>query len=297
VAVVLISTPLLADSLTALEGHRLVAGEPGSDAEAEALICPPTMPVTGAQLSQMPSLRVIAVAGTGTDAIDLETAAARGIAVLTAGEALVETTADLAFGLIIAASRLMGEAEAMLRAGRWSGLGFLDTFGRDVYGATLGLVGYGRIGRAVGRRAGGFAMEVLHHTRNPTGEPGWREDLDSLLEASDIVSLHVPLTDSTRGLIDGRRIGLIGPDGVLVNTARGAVVDEYALAQALERGELLSAGLDAYEHEPLLKPELLAAPRAVLLPHIGSATDRTRRALLALAAERVAGFLAAPRSG
>jgi glyoxylate reductase len=296
VAVVLISTPVLAESLTALEGHRLVSGEPGSEAGAEALICPPTMAVTGAAIAQMPSLRVIAVAGTGTDAIDLETATARGIAVLTAGEALVETTADLAFGLIIAASRLMGETEAIVRAGRWSGLGFLDTFGRDVHGATLGLVGYGRIGRAVGRRAGGFAMEVLHHTLNPTGEPGWREDLDSLLRDSDIVSLHVPLTDSTRGLIDGRRIGLIGPDGVLVNTARGAVVDEYALAQALLRGELLAAGLDVYEHEPLLKPELLAAPRTVLLPHIGSATDRTRRAMLALAAERVAEFLAAPRS-
>jgi len=135
-------------------------------------------------------------------------------------------------------------------------------------------------------------MEVAHHTRTPTGEPGWIADLDELLAASDIVSLHVPLTDDTRGMIDARRIGLIGPEGVLVNTARGAVVDEYALAGALERGELLAAGLDVYEHEPLLKPELLGAPRTVLLPHIGSATAPTRAAMLALAAERLAGFLA-----
>jgi glyoxylate reductase len=167
----------------------------------------------------------------------------------------------------------------------------MDTQGRDVHGATLGLVGYGRIARAVARRAAGFSMTVLHHTRSRTDEPGWRENLDAMLVDSDIVSVHIPLTESTRGLIDARRIALIGPSGVLVNTARGAVVDEFALATALERGELLAAGLDVYEYEPLLKPELLAAPRTVLLPHIGSATERTRRAMLSLAAEKVAAFL------
>jgi len=288
---VLISTPLVEEPLSVLRGHELIAGEPGADSEADALICAPTVPVTGEALAAMPRLRVIGVAGAGTDAIDIDAAAARGIAVLTAGEALVETTADLAFGLILAASRLMGEAEAALRNGSWHGWGFMDTLGRDVGGATLGLVGYGKIARAVGRRAEGFAMTVLHHTRTQTGERGWRADLDSLLADSDIVSLHVPLTDATRGLIDARRIGLIGPQGVLVNTARGAVVDEAALAGALERRDLLAAGLDVYEHEPRVRPELLAAPRAVLLPHIGSATDRTRRAMLALAAERVAAFL------
>jgi lactate dehydrogenase-like 2-hydroxyacid dehydrogenase len=292
VARILIATPLVPDSFVALEGHELRAGAPGSDATAEALICPPTVPVTAAALVAMPALRVVAVAGAGTDAVDLQAAAARGVAVLSAGEALVETTADLAFALILAASRLTSEAEGTLRAGRWSGWSFMDTFGRDVSGATLGLVGYGRIARAVARRAVGFAMTVLHHARTPSREPGYRAELDALLAESDIVSLHVPLTDATRGLIDARRIGLIGPQGVLVNSARGAVVDEYALAGALERGELLAAGLDVYEHEPLLKPELLAAPRTVLLPHIGSATDRTRRAMLALAAERVAEFLA-----
>jgi glyoxylate reductase len=292
VARVLIATPLLDDALVALRGHELVGGEPGEDPLADALLCPPTLPVTAEAIARMERLRVIAVAGAGTDAVDLDAARRRGIEVLSAGEALVETTADLAFALILSASRLTGEAERTLRSGRWAGWGFMETFGRDVHGATLGIVGFGRIGRAVARRAAGFAMEVLHHARTPTGEPGWREDLDSLLADSDIVTLHVPLTAQTRGLIDARRIGLIGCEGVLVNTARGAVVDEYALAGALERGELLAAGLDVYEHEPLLKPELVAAPRAVLLPHIGSATERTRRAMLALAADRIAVFLA-----
>jgi lactate dehydrogenase-like 2-hydroxyacid dehydrogenase len=288
---VLISTPLIADCLSTLRAHELVEGAPGEGSDAEALICPPTVPVSAAAISAMPRLRVIAVAGAGTDAVDLDAAAARGIEVLTAGEALVETTADLAFGLILSASRTTGEAESALRGGRWEGWAFMDTHGRDVHGATLGLVGYGRIGRAVARRAAGFSMTVLHHTRNRTGEPGWCQDLDEMLIESDIVSVHVPLTEETRGLIDAKRIALIGPGGVLVNTARGAVIDEFALAGALERGELLAAGLDVYEYEPLLKPELLAAPRAVLLPHIGSATEATRRAMLSLAAARVAAFL------
>jgi lactate dehydrogenase-like 2-hydroxyacid dehydrogenase len=293
VARVLLSIPAVDGCLDALSAHERVEGPPGSDAAAEGLLCTPVIPVDAGAIAAMPALRAIAVAGAGTDAIDLEAARARGIEVLSAGEALVETTADLAFALILAASRQASEAEATLRAGRWSGWGFMDTLGRDVHGATLGLVGYGRIGRAVARRAGGFGMEVLHHTRTPTGEPGWRGDLDALLAASDIVSLHVPLSSSTRGLIDARRIDLIGPSGVLVNTARGAVVDEISLAAALRDGRLLAAGLDVYTAEPSVAPELLAAPRAVLLPHIGSATERTRRAMLRLAAERLAASLAA----
>jgi glyoxylate reductase len=291
---VLVATPMLAESLAPLAGHELVEGAPGADGAAEALLCAPTVAVPAAAIAAMPRLRAIALAGAGTDAVDLDAAQARGIAVLNAGEALVETTADLAFALILGASRVTSEAERLLRAGKWVGWGFMETAGRDVHGATLGLVGYGRIARAVARRAEGFGMDVRHHTRTPTGEPGWVAELDELLAASEIVSVHVPLTDQTRGLIDARRIGLIGSEGVLVNTARGAVVDEYALAAALERGELLAAGLDVYEHEPLLEPELLAAPRTVLLPHIGSATAATRRAMLALAAERLAAFLATP---
>ena len=288
---VLLSIPPLAGCLDALAAHELVEGPPGSDPAAEALVCAPMMPVDEQAIAAMPALRAIALAGAGTDAVDLRAAAERGIEVLTAGEALVETTADLAFALILSAARMTGEAERVLRAGGWRGWGFTHTFGRDVSGATLGLVGYGAIGRAVARRAAGFGLTVLHHTRTKTGEPGWRAELDGLLTESDIVSLHVPLSDSTRGLIDARRLDLIGAAGVLVNTARGAVVDESALAAALREDRLLAAGLDVYVHEPEIAPELLAAPRAVLLPHIGSATAGTRRAMLRLAAERLAVLL------
>lgn len=291
---ILIATPMLEGCLQALAGHELTARIPGSDGAAEALICPPTLPVTADALARMSALRVIAVAGAGSDAVDVEAAASRGIPVLTAGEALVETTADLAFGLIIAASRQMHDAETTLREGRWDGWAFEQTLGRDVTGATLGLLGFGAIGRAVAARAAGFSMKVLHHTRRPTGQEGWRQDLDGMLAEADILSIHVPLTSSTRGLIDRRRIGLMRQGAVLVNTARGAVVDEQALADALGAGRLLAAGLDVYVDEPRVSPALLAAPRTVLLPHIGSATERTRRAMLRLAAEKVAGFLGSP---
>jgi glyoxylate reductase len=292
VARILIATPLLEDCLEPLGADELVEGAPGADASAEALICDPTQRVDAETLARMPALRVIAVAGAGCDAVDLDAARTRGIPVLTTGEALVATTADLTFGLIVAACRLMHDAETRLREGRWEGWRFEQTFGRDVSGATLGLLGFGAIGRAVAARAEGFSMRVLHHTRTPTGVEGRREDLDAMLGEIDILSIHVPLTDSTRLLIDERRIGLMRPDAVLVNTARGAVVDEQALARALIEGRLLAAGLDVYSEEPRISPALLAAPRTVLLPHVGSATARTRRAMLRTAAEKVAAHLA-----
>jgi glyoxylate reductase len=289
---ILLATPFLDGCLDPLSEHTLIEGEPGSDADAQALICGPMQSVDAAAQARMAQLRVIAVAGAGSDAVDHAAAAARGIPVLTSGEALVESTADVAFGLIIAASRLMHDSEAKLRGGSWQGWRFLpEDLGRDVHGATLGLVGFGSIGRAVARRVGGFGMKVLHNTRNPTGEQGWVADLDELLARSDILSIHVPLHESTRRLIDRRRIGLLKPTAVLVNTARGAVIDEEALADALREGRLFAAGLDVYENEPSISPRLLSAPRTVLLPHIGSATLRTREAMLRGAAEKVAAFL------
>lgn len=288
---VLLCLPALEGCLEALSGHELVSGAPGSDARAVGMLCPPTLPVEAEAIAAMPQLRAIAVAGAGVDAVDLAAARSREIAVLSAGEALVETTADLAFALILAASRQLHDAEATLREGRWEGWRFEGWMGRDVHGATLGLVGYGAIARAVARRAAGFSMRVLHHCRTPTGLPGWVEELDELLVLSDVVSLHVPLTRDTRGLLDRRRIGLMKGDAVLVNTARGAVSDEEGLARALSEGRLGGVGLDVYAGEPAVNPALLAAPRTVLLPHVGSATEATRRAMLRLAAERLAGCL------
>ena len=237
-------------------------------------------------------LRVVANVAVGYDNIDVEAATAAGVVVCNTPGILDDTTADVAFLLILAASRRASEAEATLRAGRWTGFHMDEFLGRDVHGATLGLVGYGRIARAVARRAEGFAMEVIHHTRTPTGEPGWIGDLPELLGRADIVSLHVPLAPATRHLMGRREFQAMKPTAVLVNTARGPVVDEEALAEALDQGVISAAGIDVFEAEPAVHPRLLAAPGAVLLPHIGSATVATRTAMARLASASLRAVLA-----
>jgi len=237
-------------------------------------------------------LKVVATVSVGYDNVDVRAAAAAGVVVCNTPGVLDQTTADLAFALILAAARLTSTAESDLRRGLWAGWGIGQYLGHDVHGAVLGVVGWGRIGQAVARRATGFEMTVLHHARRPTGAPGYTPDLDDLLAAADIVSLHVPLGPQTHHFIDERRLALMKPTAVLVNTARGPVVDERALAAALRSGALFAAGLDVYEQEPAVHPDLLAAPRTVLLPHIGSATVETRTAMARLAARGVVTVLA-----
>lgn len=260
---------------------------------ADAVVCLLTDTIDDVVLaSGAGRLRVVANVAVGYDNVDVHAAAEHGIAVCNTPGVLDETTADLAFLLMLAAARLASEAEDDLRAGRWRGWGINQYLGRDVHGATLGLVGFGRIGRAVARRAGGFGMKVLHHTRTDTGTPGWVGHLDTLLREADIVSLHVPLRADTRHLIDARRLALMKNDAVLVNTARGPIVDEEALAAALEHGEIFAAGLDVFEREPEVHARLLAAPRTVLLPHIGSASRATRTRMARVAAEGARAVLA-----
>jgi glyoxylate reductase len=268
----------------------LVALAPGVD----AVLCMLTDRIDSALLRAGPAgrLRVVSVAAVGYDNVDVAEAAALGITVCNTPGVLDETTADLAFLLILAAGRLASDAEADLRAGRWEGWAITDHLGRDVHGTCLGLVGYGRIARAVARRAEGFGMEVLHHARTDTGLPGYVAGLADLLARSDTVSLHIPLTPSTRHLIGAAELRLMKRTAVLVNTARGAVVDEAALARALEKGELFAAGLDVYSAEPTVDPNLLAAPRTVLLPHIGSASTQTRTAMAQMASQAICDVLA-----
>jgi glyoxylate reductase len=237
-------------------------------------------------------LRVVGNAAVGYDNIDVATAHALGIAVCNTPGVLDATTADLTFLLILAATRGSTEAEDDLRHGRWNGWGFTTHLAHDVHGATLGLVGYGRIARAVAQRAAGFDMEVLHTSRTDTGLPGYVADLGELLTRADIVSLHVPLTESTRHLIDAAALALMKPTTVLINTARGPVVDENALVDALHAGTIHGAGLDVFEGEPALNPRLLDAPRVTLLPHIGSATIATRTRMARLACQGVCDVLA-----
>jgi glyoxylate reductase len=286
-------------------GHELVQREDDTPythdelvtaaAEFDAIVCLLTDRIDRGVLSAgsiAGRLRVVANVAVGYDNIDVGAAAELGIAACNTPGVLDETTADLAFLLILAASRLTHDAETDLRDGAWSGWGIMQYLGRDVHAATLGLVGFGRIGQAVARRATGFGMNVLHHTRHDNGVPGWTGDLDRLLAESDVVSLHVPLTDATRHLIGARELGLMRPTAVLVNTARGPVVDEEALAIALEQGTIFAAGLDVFEREPEVHPRLLAAPRTVLLPHIGSATTATRTRMAVVASEGARAVLA-----
>jgi len=260
-------------------------------ADVDAVVCVLADRIDAEVISAAPRLRVIGNVAVGLDNIDLAAAHAAGVQVLNTPGALDETTADLAFALILAASRRTPDAERDLRSGDWRGWSLLDHLGRDVCGATLGLVGFGRIARAVARRAAGFDMTVLHWSHRDTGEPGYVVDLDDLLVRSDIVSLHVPLTELTRHLIGARELALLRPDSVIVNTARGAVIDEDALADALEGGRIFAAGIDVYSEEPRVPAALLHAPHAVLLPHIGSATLATRRRIALMATNGVAAAL------
>ncbi len=258
---------------------------------ANALICLPGDLVDAEVIEAGTTLSVIATVSVGFDHIDLSAASHSGIPVCHTPDVLDEATADLAFGLIIAAARRMGEAERDLRSLSWQGWAVDQYLGLELNGATLGIVGFGRIGKAVARRALGFGMQVIHHSRHPSGEAGYFPDLDQMLSISDVVSLHVPLTEETRHLIDARRLALMKDTAVLVNTSRGAVVDEEALADALTEGRIFAAGIDVYEQEPSVHPKLLSAPRAVLLPHIGSATTATRTAMASRAVADVKAVL------
>lgn len=237
-------------------------------------------------------LRVVANVAAGYDNIDVANAARLGITVCNTPGVLHETTAELAFGLALMARRRTTDAEQALRAGRWGGWDVNAFLGHDLAGATMGVVGWGQIGRALGRRADAFGMQVLHTARRPTDEPGCLASLDELLRRADVVSLHVPFTPETRHLIGAPQLAAMRPTAVLVNTSRGPVVDEAALAAALHDGTIFGAGIDVYEHEPAVHPRLLDALGAVLLPHIGSATVATRTAMARAASTAVVDVLA-----
>jgi glyoxylate reductase len=241
-------------------------------------------------------LRVIANMAVGYDNIDVEAATERGVVVTNTPEVLNETTADTAFMLLLAAARRLGEAERLLRSGGWDAWGPKQLRGPDVWGKRLGVVGFGRIGKALARRARGFDMDLVYHDqyRNQEAERelGARYlELDDLLRTSDFVSVHTPLTPETTHLIGVEELEKMKPEAVLVNTSRGPVVDEAGLAQALAEGRIFAAGLDVYEEEPEVHPKLLELQNVVLAPHIGSASIETRDRMAALAAENIVAVL------
>ncbi len=241
-------------------------------------------------------LKIIANMAVGYDNVDVEAATERGVVVTNTPEVLNETTADTAFMLLLAAARRLGEAERLLRSGGWDAWGPMQLTGPDVWGKKLGVVGFGRIGQAVARRARGFDMEIIYHDqyRNEEAEQelGARYlDLNELLRACDFISVHTPLTDETHHLIGATELDRMKPETVLVNTSRGPVVDEASLADALAEDRIFAAGLDVYEEEPEVHPRLLELENVVLAPHIGSASVETRDKMAVLAAENIVAVL------
>ncbi|HLT27999.1 MAG TPA: D-glycerate dehydrogenase [Zeimonas sp.] len=265
-------------------------------ADRDALFVVGSDRVDRALLDACPRLKIVATGTVGYNHIDVAACAERGIAVTNTPDVLTEATADLGWALLMAAARRLSETERWLREGRWNSWAFDQFLGADVYGTTLGIVGMGRIGSAIARRARGFSMQILYHNRSRAAneaELGARRvELDELLASADHVVLVVPYTPQTHHLIGARELALMKPGAVLVNIARGGIVDDAALAQALRTGPIGAAGLDVYENEPQVHPALLDVPNVVLTPHIGSATRSSRLGMAMLAAENLIAWAA-----
>lgn len=259
--------------------------------EYDALLSLLMNPVSRRVMEAAPQLKIVANCAVGYNNIDVDAARQLGIRVANTPGVLTDATADLTFALILSVSRRLPDAEAYLRAGKfdeWMPKGFL---GLELSGARLGIVGLGRIGKAVAQRAQAFGMKIGYFNRKPMDREAEKpfnatyfSSVEELAEYSDILSLHCPLNDASRHLINRKTLEKLGPDGYLINTARGPVVDEAALAEALHLRVIAGAGIDVFEHEPEIHPELLTAPNAVLLPHIGSATHKTRHKMAEMAA-------------
>ncbi|MDQ6741837.1 MAG: D-glycerate dehydrogenase [Candidatus Dormibacteraeota bacterium] len=279
------------------EGEPLA--EPGIRRAAEGCqgILSQVMDPIGEEVLSAPGLKIVSNVAVGYDNIDVEAATRHGVLVTNTPGVLTDTTADFAFALLMAAGRRVVEADRFLRAGRFHGWAIDMMLGQDLQGATLGLVGVGRIGGAVARRARGFDMRILYSDAAAlppeveTELGATRVELGRLLEESDFVSLHVPLTPDTHHLISTEELRRMKPSAVLVNTSRGPVVDEEALATALREGQIFAAGLDVFEHEPQVHPALLDLDNVVLTPHIASASGRTRSEMCAMAVkDHIAGL-------
>ena len=253
--------------------------------EAEILVPTVTDRIDAAVLSQAgPQLRLIASFGTGVDHIDLKTARQRGITVTNTPGVLTEDTADMTMALILAVPRRLSEGERLLRGGDWQGWAPTTMLGHRIWGKRLGIIGMGRIGQAVARRARGFGLAIHYHNRNRLDEETeaeldatWWQSLDQMLAHMDFVSIHCPSTPATYHLLSARRLGLLRPQAYVINTSRGHAIDEAALVRLLEAGKIAGAGLDVYENEPVVSPKLLTLDNVVALPHIGSATIEGRR--------------------
>jgi glyoxylate reductase len=259
-------------------------------ADCEAIIPMGAHYIPEPVITAAPRLRVVAVAAVGYNIVDVAAATRRGVLVTNTPGVLTETTADMAWALMLGVARRVPESDRFIRAGKWTGVYWSQLMGTDVHGATLGIIGLGRIGQAIARRAQGFGMRVLYHNRKP--DPETERSLgavycpkEELLREADFVVLSLPLSAESRHLIGARELALMKPSAFLVNVARGPVIDETALAEALRAGRIAGAGLDVFEDEPKVHAGLLELENLALTPHIGSASSATRRRMATRAAE------------
>ncbi len=281
-------------------GHRvewLAADEPTPSGSYAAILPLLSRRIGPAELDGLPDLRIVANCAVGYDNIDLEAAAERGVAVTNTPDVLTDATADLTWALILATARRLKEGQALLAENRWEGWHPQQLLGLELRDSTLGVVGAGRIGQAVARRAVGFGMRVLYADAAPRPEFEYatgaeRAELSDLLAQSDVVTVHVPSSPQTRGMFGQAEFARMRPGALFVNTARGDLVDETALLDALDSGHLGGAGLDVFSAEPSVPERLVRHPRVMALPHVGSATTRTREAMAGLAARNVQAVLA-----
>jgi len=284
--------------LPASDAPRSARDIRGLLATTDVLVCTVADPIGSEEFPDQPRTRLIANYGVGVNHIDLAAAKARGIMVSNTPGVLTDATAELAITLMLMVARRTGEGERQLRAGKWAGWEPTHLPGMALTGRTLGIVGMGRIGSETARRAAcGLGMTVHYYSRSavpPERLAGYQakrfQELDQLVRAVDVLSLHCPLTPDTYHLMDARRLGLMQPHALLINTSRGAVVDEPELAAALARGQLAGCGLDVYEQEPKVHPALLESERAVLLPHMGSATIEARTAMGEMVIQNIAAW-------
>lgn len=297
---VLIAGPLLPSLQTAVDTHFAAthyweladqqAWLQANGASIKALVTSGVYGASAALLGQLPNLEAIFSFGVGYDAIAVDVARDRGIVVTNTPQVLDDCVADTAMGLILDTLRRFTEADRYVRAGKWPQARFPVAV--KVGGKKLGIVGLGNIGQAIARRAAAFDMEILYHNRSPKAGVDYRyfADLDAMISACDVLVLAVPGGKATDRLIDGRRLALLGSKGFLINIARGSVVDQPALIQALQQGTIAGAGLDVFEAEPQVPESLLAMDNVVLLPHVGSGTQETRQAMGDLVWKNIEGW-------
>ncbi len=308
---IVVTRPVMEEGLRSLfeSGHQVDVLDPDPEQpldedalieaarEADALITMPSDPVTARVLASCPNLRIVAQHAVGYENIDLEAARARGIVVTHTPGVLTDATADFTFALLLTLVRRVREADRYVREGHFKRWETKLLLGYDLRDKVLGIVGLGRIGSAVARRALGFGMRVVYYNRRPANPTVERQScaryvsFDELLRTSDVISIHCPLNKASYHLFDRAAFAKMKPTAVLVNTARGPIVDEEALVEALEQGRIAGAALDVFEHEPRVHPALLRSERVVLAPHLGSATVEARTAMARACAEAVLAVL------